>query len=180
MEINIRPMRLADLDQIMVIEPAAFGSNHWSRQAFLDELNNPRGHYFSAEAAGGGSGVVGYSGFWLIGDEAHITTLAVDPGARRQHIGERLLLADIACAEQVGAKWLTLEVRASNQVALNLYAKYGFKSLGTRTRYYQDNDEDALVLWAESISSPVFQLNLAARRADVARSIAPTVDLSQS
>ncbi len=158
-------MTPADLDQVMEIEPVAFGSHHWSRQSFVNELSNPSGFYFTATDAQGQ--ICGYSGFWLIGEEAHITTLAVHPDLRRQHIGERLLINDITQAESVGANWLTLEVRVSNESAQQLYYKYGFKSLGMRRRYYQDNDEDALVLWAENINSAEFKKTFGERLQDM-------------
>lgn len=155
-----------DLDQIMEIEPNAFGSHHWSRQSFINEINNPSGFYFVAVDES--DVLVGYSGFWLIGEEAHITTLAVHPDMRRRYLGELLLINDIEQANTVGASWLTLEVRASNYPAQSLYFKYGFKSLGTRRKYYQDNDEDALVLWAENIGSPEYKKNIKSRLQDLA------------
>ena len=155
-------MRLEDLDEVMEIEPVAFGSHHWSHQSFVNELSNSMGSYFAAVDDDAKS-LCGYSGFWLIGDEAHITTLAVHPDLRRQHIGERLLINDIAEARHVGARWITLEVRVSNESAQRLYYKYGFKNLGTRRNYYQDNDEDALVLWTENIAAQEF-IDLVKRR----------------
>jgi [ribosomal protein S18]-alanine N-acetyltransferase len=162
MEIHIRPLSLSDLDQVMDIEPVAFGSHHWSRQSFVNELNNPGGHYFAAYAEMPRR-LIGYSGFWLIGEEAHITTLAVHPDFRRQYIGERLLIHDISQAEKCGASWMTLEVRVSNESAQLLYYKYGFKSLGIRRNYYQDNNEDAMVLWTENMNSNEFK-NLVSQR----------------
>jgi ribosomal-protein-alanine N-acetyltransferase len=156
MEINIRPLMLADLDQVMQIEPLAFGSHHWSRQSFVNELNNPSGRYFAACRQDNGE-VMGYTGFWLIGEEAHITTLAVHPQYRRRYIGERLLIHDIKEAHGIGARWMTLEVRVTNETAQHLYFKYGFKSLGMRQSYYQDNSEDALVLWSDNIETPEFK-----------------------
>lgn len=153
--ITMRPMGIADLDQIMDIEPIAFGSHHWSRQSFLNELTNPGGNYFIAYDPSTGS-LLGYTGFWLIGEEAHVTILAVHPQFRRQYIGEKLLLKNIFEAHKVGANWLTLEVRVSNQAAQDLYSKYDFKNLGLRRNYYQDNDEDALVLWTENINTVQF------------------------
>ena len=87
---------------------------------------------------------------------SHITTIAVHPEYRRLHIGERLLVHDIIEAKKVGANCLTLEVRESNRAAQNLYGKYGFKSLGVRRHYYQDNNEDAFVLWSDNIHSVEF------------------------
>ncbi|PWT97735.1 MAG: ribosomal-protein-alanine N-acetyltransferase [Candidatus Melainabacteria bacterium] len=153
--IKIRRMQSQDLESIMAIEPAAFGSHHWSLQSFENELNNDSGCYFSATAPDSTS-LLGYSGFWLIGEEAHITTLAVHPDYQGQYIGERLLINDILEAKKAGARWLTLEVRVSNEKAQNLYFKYGFKSISVRKSYYQDNDEDALVLWTENIETSRF------------------------
>ncbi len=156
MEIQIKRLTLADLDDVMEIEPVAFGIHHWSRQSFVNELGNPGGHYFAAFDRKTGH-LCGYSGFWLIGEEAHITTLAVHPDFRRHYIGERLLVHDINKAEKAGASWMTLEVRLSNEAAKQLYYKYGFKSLGIRRNYYQDNNEDALVLWTENMNSADFK-----------------------
>ncbi len=155
MVVEIRSLNIGDLEEVMDIEPVAFGSHHWSYQSFVNELSNSMGNYFAAYNRAANQ-LLGYSGFWLIGEEAHITTLAVHPDHRRRYIGERLLINDIVEAKKVGAHWITLEVRMSNETAQQLYYKYGFKSLGVRKNYYQDNDEDALVLWTENIESPEF------------------------
>ncbi|HEY9713673.1 MAG TPA: ribosomal protein S18-alanine N-acetyltransferase, partial [Chroococcales cyanobacterium] len=131
MDIQLRTLLINDLEEVMDIEPVAFGSHHWSYQSFVNELSNSMGHYFAACDPADGK-LVGYSGFWLIGEEAHITTLAVHPDFRRQRIGERLLINDIVEARKVGARWITLEVRLSNETAQQLYYKYGFKNLGVR------------------------------------------------
>jgi len=152
----------------MEIEPAAFGSHHWSRQSFVNELSNPRGHYF-VMCSQLNDRLIGYAGFWLVGQECHITTLAVHPACRRLHLGERLLSHLIGECEQAGALWMTLEVRVSNEAAQRLYCKWGFKSLGVRRSYYKDNSEDALVLWTESLASPAFRDRLDDLRARLAR-----------
>lgn len=162
MELQIRRMTLVDLDQVMEIEPVAFGSHHWSRQSFTNELNSSGGIYFAAVNAASGL-ICGYSGFWLIDEEAHITTLAVHPDYRRLGIGERLLINNIEVALEQKANRMILEVRVSNESAQNLYHKYGFKSLDLRRKYYQDNDEDALVLRNENISGPEFEKILSSR-----------------
>lgn len=153
--IEIDALTLADLEEVMEIEPIAFGSHHWSRDSFMNELLNPAGFYFAARERETGR-LIGYSGFWLIGEEAHITTLAVHPEHRRKRVGEQLLINDIVKARQLQADWMTLEVRVSNESAQRLYGKYSFKSLGVRRNYYQDNGEDALVLWTERLSTSDF------------------------
>jgi ribosomal-protein-alanine N-acetyltransferase len=154
-KIIIRPFRLEDLDEVMAIEPTAFGTNHWSRQSFISELNKPEAVYFVAHCDDT-KALIGYSGFWVIGQEAHITTLAVHSKYRRQRVGERLLVNNILVGRQCGAQWLTLEVRASNEPAQQLYSKYGFKTVNVRPHYYKDNLENAFILWSENITTPEF------------------------
>lgn len=156
LQLEIRRLTVPDLNAVMAIEPIAFGTHHWSQQSFENELSNSIGHYFAGVDRDSDE-LAGYSGFWLIsGEEAHITTLAVHPNYRRQYVGERLLINNILEARRRGARWITLEVRVSNEKAQGLYFKYGFKSLGMRRNYYQDNSEDALVLWTENIETPQF------------------------
>ena len=104
--------------------------------------------------------IVGYAGIWVMTDEAHVTTIASHPEVRGKGVGELLLLALIHRAIEVGARWMTLEVRASNSVAQNLYRKYTFKEMGVRRRYYSDNGEDALVMWTDALDSDTFQAAL--------------------
>jgi [ribosomal protein S18]-alanine N-acetyltransferase len=101
--------------------------------------------------------IVGYAGIWVMTDEAHITTIASHPDVRGQGVGELLLVALIHRAIEIGARWMTLEVRATNSVAQNLYRKYTFKEMGVRRRYYSDNGEDALVMWTDALDSDSFQ-----------------------
>ena len=105
--------------------------------------------------------IVGYAGIWVMTDEAHITTIASHPDVRGQGVGEFLLVALVHRAMAIGARWMTLEVRASNAVAQNLYRKYTFKEMGVRRRYYSDNGEDALVMWTDALDSESFQAALA-------------------
>lgn len=101
--------------------------------------------------------IVGYAGIWVMTDEAHVTTIASHPNMRGKGVGELLLVALIHRGIEVGARWMTLEVRASNSVAQNLYRKYTFKEMGVRRRYYSDNGEDALVMWTDALDSESFQ-----------------------
>jgi ribosomal-protein-alanine N-acetyltransferase len=104
--------------------------------------------------------IVGYAGIWVMTDEAHVTTIASAPNMRGHGVGELLLVAMIHRGIEVGARWMTLEVRASNSVAQNLYRKYTFKEMGVRRRYYSDNGEDALVMWTDALDSESFQAAL--------------------
>jgi len=104
--------------------------------------------------------IVGYAGIWVMTDEAHVTTIASAPTMRGRGVGEFLLVALIHRGIEVGARWMTLEVRASNSVAQNLYRKYTFKEMGVRRRYYSDNGEDALVMWTDALDSEAFQAAL--------------------
>jgi len=101
--------------------------------------------------------IVGIAGFWIMVDEAHITTLAIRNAYRRQGIGERLLIQIIEMAAQLKANVVTLEVRVSNKQAQALYEKYGFRKVGVRRAYYTDNGEDAVLMTTDSLTSSVFQ-----------------------
>jgi ribosomal-protein-alanine N-acetyltransferase len=119
------------------------------------------GAFFApAEVEPGATPIVGYGGVWLTVDDAHVTTIAVDPTHRGKGVGELLLNALIDNAYELGARQITLEVRVSNTNAQHLYLKYGFEPAGTRTRYYTDNGEDALIMWTESIDTPAYRARL--------------------
>lgn len=101
--------------------------------------------------------IVGFASFWLMANDAHITSIAVRSKYRRIGIGEALLISIIELAERLDAAVVTLEVRASNEVAKSLYQKYGFHVVGKRLRYYSNNSEDALIMDTDRIISASFQ-----------------------
>lgn len=101
--------------------------------------------------------VVGLVGLWIMVGEAHITTIGVREAYRRQGIGESLLIAAIELALMQNAQVVTLEVRVSNTAAQALYEKYGFTKVGVRRGYYTDNQEDALIMTTDTITSASFQ-----------------------
>ena len=109
-----------------------------------DELSNERTLYLVAEADGA---LLGYAGSWVIFDEGHITNVAVDPEVRRQGVGRHLLGALLEGLAGAGVVAATLEVRRGNTAAISLYKSFGFAVEGIRRGYYQDNNEDALVMW---------------------------------
>jgi ribosomal-protein-alanine N-acetyltransferase len=101
------------------------------------------------------------------GDDAHVTTIAVDPAWHRAKIGTRLLVELARTALARGARNLTLEVRVSNTGPQQLYERFGFAPAGIRKNYYVETNEDALVMWAEHIDEPEFQARLASLEAAV-------------
>lgn len=105
--------------------------------------------------------IVGYAGLWLMVDEAHVTTIATHPSVRRRGVGELLLTSLIDIAFDIGARWVTLEVRVSNEAAKALYRKYGFQIVSTRPRYYSDNNEDAYIMWTDEITTPAYRQKFA-------------------
>lgn len=162
MTLRIEPMTLADLHAVHAIERASFFPP-WPDEAYRNELQTNRlASYVVARLDGL---VVGFAGLWLMVDEAHVTTFAVDPAWRRRRIGERLLVALLDIAMARGAREATLEVRLSNVAARRLYEKYGFRPVGLRPRYYSDNGEDALIMTTEPLDSPSMRERLAGLRA---------------
>lgn len=157
MEIIIKPMEKTDIDNVIAIEAKAYGEHHWSKESFMNELANELARYYSAFDENGE--LVGYAGCWQILEEVHITNIAVSPDFRRNKIGEKLLRQIIDDCYKNKAKYITLEVRVSNIPAISLYEKFGFKSLGVRKGYYQNNNEDALIMWTENIFYDKFKLN---------------------
>jgi [ribosomal protein S18]-alanine N-acetyltransferase len=108
--------------------------------------------------------VLGFAGMWVLYDEAHITTIGVEPGYRGRGLGELLLVAMFDESLRRNATWLTLEVRVSNAPAQALYAKYGFAVQGVRKRYYSDNNEDAHIMWSRSLQDSDYRAEVAALR----------------
>lgn len=157
--LDIAPMSVEDIPEVLRVEARCFPSP-WPRNAFRNELTENRlAHYFIARA---GDEVIGYGGLWVILEDAHITTIAVDPAHRGCRYGERLLVMLLDEAIERGASWVTLEVRESNRSAQALYKKYGFTVVNTRRGYYSDNDENALVMWAGSLKSDLYRNRFAA------------------
>lgn len=147
--IIIKNMTPDDIDGVIKIEESAYGDHHWSKESFLNEIKNDLARYYVAYTQDGN--LAGYAGCWHILEEAHITTIAISPDCRRKHIAQSLLKRIIDDCYIAKIKYITLEVRVSNTPAINLYSKYGFSSFGTRKKYYQDNNEDALIMWTKNI-----------------------------
>jgi ribosomal-protein-alanine N-acetyltransferase len=148
--LKLAAMQEKHLSDVLVVEELCF-SNPWSRESFLFELHdNDLASYLVM--VDDEDRAIAYGGMWLIGEEAHVTNIAVHPDYRRQQIGENIVRALMVQAYARGAKRMTLEVRRSNLAAQNLYKKLGFVGVGYRKGYYQDNKEDALIMWNNDLS----------------------------
>ena len=147
-EMIIRQARESDIDEITRLDQLCF-SAPWSRESFRQEImENGLALYLVAEVPESHE-LVGYAGIWGILEEGHITNVAVHPEHRRRHIGESLVKVLMEEASASGIRLFTLEARVSNEAALRLYRKFGFRDAGIRKGYYEDNNEDALILWAD-------------------------------
>ena len=153
--LNIRGGTIQDLSKLYALECETYGAHHWSKNSFTSELTNEFSRYFVCEMDSEKK-ILGYAGYWIIGNEGHITTMVVSPKCRRKHIADILLYSIIKSAIYNRVQWLTLEVRVSNIAAIRLYNKYKFRQLGIRKNYYQDNSEDALILWTDDITKPEY------------------------
>lgn len=144
--VRFRAMTEADIPAICEIEQESF-TTPWTEGAFHNELtNNQFAKYTVLEFDGE---VAGYGGMWLIMEEAHVTNIAIRQKYRGQKLGERLLTEMQQTASLFGVQRMTLEVRPSNEIARRLYEKKGFRSVGVRRGYYTDNQEDAIIMWAD-------------------------------
>ena len=148
-ECFIRPVASeADIDDILRIESISF-TNPWTREMYLSELEHRDVSFFYIARDAVGE-AIGFCSWWLILDEVHINNLAVLPEHRRGGVASALLERVLTEGAGRGARRATLEVRRSNNAALKLYEKFGFRVTAVRRSYYTRPDEDALVLWREA------------------------------
>jgi ribosomal-protein-alanine N-acetyltransferase len=140
--LHIRRLTYADLPQIIAIERRAFPTP-WSLAMFVLELSKPAGVCLTALR---GSEMLGYLVCSRYDTVWHIMNVAVDPDKRRMGIASAMLADLLRRIDGHGVRF-TLEVRESNHPAIALYERFGFRAAGHRRRYYQDNGEDAVVMW---------------------------------
>lgn len=141
--ITFREMSAADIKAVVIIEAESF-FDAWNENMLLDELNNERTHYLIMEADGN---TIGYAGFWLVAGEAQVTRVAVLKSERGKGYGTTLSAALVKKAWELDAEAVTLEVRESNIAAQRAYLTCGFVSEGIRPNYYEDNHENAVIMW---------------------------------
>lgn len=191
----IRSMRRSDINPVTAIDREAF-STMWPPMNYHREMENQLACYLVLSQVSGISQggieteknpglvekvktwitpnggkpkekIIGFAGFWMMADEAHIISLAVRKEYRRRGFGEFLLLELMEESFKRHAVTLTLEVRVSNYEAQRLYIKNGFSEKGIRKAYYTDNREDALIMTIENIESVAWRDKLNKARAKV-------------
>lgn len=151
---TVRWMTVDDLPRVDAIETAAYAAG-WPPTAFEQELaGNKLARYVVVEDGGD---LFGFAGLWLMVDQAHVVTVAVDPPMRRRGLGRLLVHALLVVAMEEGMESATLEVRDSNAAAQALYRAYGFYPVGVRKRYYSDNGEDAVIMTTEAFATDAYQ-----------------------
>lgn len=141
---TIRKMLKTDIDAVHRIETLSFRTP-WSLESFEQEVEENHLAYYAVVDLEGV--VVGYGGLWQVFDEVHVTNVAIDPEYRGRGLSRPLMLHLMDHSKQRGALRMTLEVRVSNTTAIALYQSLGFETEGVRPKYYQDTQEDALILW---------------------------------
>lgn len=166
------PMTVEDLAQVAALEVQAFPAPRSAAFYRQEVTQNSYANYWVIHAVPAGATVtancvVAYGGYWLLGEDAHIVSIAVEPQWRRQRLAEWLMLELIVTAWQQGAHLVTLEMRVSNRAASALYHKLGFQEVGRRKRYYRDNDEDALLLSLTGLQEAETQQQLRLRLASL-------------
>lgn len=141
-ELEIRPLAYADLPHVIAIERRAFPTP-WSLAMFVLELSKPTGICLAALED---DEMVGYLVCSRYDTVWHLMNVAVEPGRQRQGIASQLLERLFEQADRPREQY-TLEVRTSNESAIRLYERFGFRAAGRRRAYYHDNREDALIMW---------------------------------
>jgi [ribosomal protein S18]-alanine N-acetyltransferase len=160
LNLTLKRMEEGDIPDVRALETICF--NHtWPDESFRGELSNRKSVCYLV--ARDGDRLAGFIGAWLILDEVHITTIAVDPGFRGMRIGDMLVWALFDKAVAKGSRWATLEVNEKNSAACRLYESFEFKTIGRRTSYYGEG-EDAVVMWRKDIQTEEFRKLLDEKR----------------
>ena len=150
-------MQKYDVDEVFHIEELVHPNHHWSKDSFYNELANNLAHYYCVKDEN--NKVIAYLGAWHILEEAHITTVAVHPDYRNLQLAQVIIIKTIEDCYKNMIKYITLEVRESNIPAISLYEKFLFESIGMRKNYYQDNGENAIIMFTQNIWYDKFKNN---------------------
>jgi len=142
-DVKVLKMSKEHIEDVLEIEKRCF-TDPWTKKMFEDELLNPLAYYIVLVQD---EKIVGYAGFWDIIDDAQIMNVAVDIEYRGKGCGNLIMEDFIKEAKDRNLDTMSLEVRVSNEPAIKLYEKYGFEVQGRRKKYYQDNGEDAYIMY---------------------------------
>ena len=141
--IHFRTLLPEDAEGVAAVERESFPTP-WSREDFWREASNDFACYIVALED---AEIIGFGGCWISFEEAQVTNIALTSAQRGRGLGKVLMAKLMRAAAERGAERMTLEVRPSNTPALRLYEGLGFAAIGVRKKYYQDNDEDAILMW---------------------------------
>lgn len=148
-DLVVRKMRDSDINAVVALESEIF-PDAWPAESFRESVNGPDGGGLVVETRNGTSKkLIAYACYYSAAGETHLTNIAVAPDHRRQGIANRILESLYEKAKAAGSDALFLEVRASNETAMKLYASHGFQELYRRKNYYHDPREDAVVFVRE-------------------------------
>ncbi len=156
-KVKIVKMTSDDVDEVFHIEELIHPNHHWSKNSFYNELGNKLASYWCVKNEE--DKILAFIGVWQIFEEAHITTLGTHPDFRRCQLAQILMIKAIEECYNNMIKYITLEVRESNLPAINLYKKFLFESIGVRKNYYQDNSENAIIMFTQNIWYDTFKNN---------------------
>jgi ribosomal-protein-alanine N-acetyltransferase len=171
--LELKPITAELLPAVVELDRLCF-NGLWTTEAYQRELEGPNSDLLvlSIPEADNNLPILAVGCQWAIVDEAHITMVAVHPNYRGQGLGQALLFGLLKSARTRGMERATLEVRESNTTALSLYQKFGFQTAGRRRRYYQENNEDALILWRSGLGYPQFEQTLASWYGEISSRLA--------
>ena len=147
--VTTRRMRPDDIEPVRAIDAAVY-SRPWSTAMWRHELTDPQRHHLVATRS---QDVIGHAGLLFVTDEAHVTTVAVDPDSQGRGVATLLVLDLLDEARSRAVEAATLEVRSADRRAQRLYTRLGFAPSGVRRRYYSDPVDDAVVMWLADLAS---------------------------
>jgi ribosomal-protein-alanine N-acetyltransferase len=141
--VNVRRMQSGDISAVIAIETEAF-SSPWTEEIYVQLIDQSRVELIVLEEEK--AGIIGYAVLWCILDQGELANMAVSPEFRRNGLGTYLMASVLETARDRGVKTMYLEVRDSNETAVELYRRFGFSDVGLRKGYYQDPKEDARMM----------------------------------
>ena len=156
-KVKVLRMTKEDVEDVFHIEELIHPNHHWSKDSFYNEIANNLAYYYCVKNEN--NKILAYIGVWQILEEAHVTTLGVHPDFRGLQLAQILLIQALKDCYKNMIKYITLEVRESNVPAISLYEKFLFESIGMRKKYYQDNGENALIMFTQNIWYDTFKNN---------------------